>query len=157
MGLYGALVVHSGVSGQEDGVAVAAQQVLVLSEIDPAFNATPSGFDMNAWDPKYWLINGHDYPDTGSIDAAAGTSLLLRYVNAGVEHSALTLLGLHQRLVARDGLGLQNPFSVVSEILPSGETADAVVAVPATAASGTKYPLYNRNLNLGMTTFLQVP
>jgi FtsP/CotA-like multicopper oxidase with cupredoxin domain len=158
MGLYGALVVHSGTGGPDYGVAAGGQHVLVLSEIDPAFNANPSGFNMNDWHPKYWLINGQDYgPGSGTISAPAGQTLLLRYLNAGVDHNTMTFLGLHQRLVARDGYVLTNPFSVVSETFPAGETGDALVSVPATAPSGTKYALYNRNLNLGMMTFLQVP
>jgi FtsP/CotA-like multicopper oxidase with cupredoxin domain len=157
MGLYGALVVHATGGGPDSGVPLAAQHALVLSEVDPDFNANPAGFDMNNWHPKYWLINGHDYPGNATISAPAGQTLLLRYVNAGVDHNTMTLLGLHQRMVARDGYALANPFSVVSETFPAGETGDALVSVPATALPGTRYPLYNRNLNLGMMTFLQVP
>ncbi len=41
-------------------------------------------FDMTAFAPKYWLINGKGYPNTDSIATAAGNTVLLRYVNAGL-------------------------------------------------------------------------
>jgi FtsP/CotA-like multicopper oxidase with cupredoxin domain len=154
MGLYGALVVHSGTPGVEDGVAVNAQQALVLSEIDPAFNAAPDTFNLNNWHPSLWLINGRAYPDTAPIAATAGQTMLLRWLNAGIDNNTMSMLGLRQKLVRQDGYPLPAPYEVVSQTIPSGETADGLVTIPA----GTgRYPLYNRNLNLGMTTFVQVP
>jgi FtsP/CotA-like multicopper oxidase with cupredoxin domain len=155
MGLYGAVVAQSATPGQAYGVPVSAQQTLVLSEIDPAFNGNPDGFDMNNWHPSRWLINGKDAPGSGPIIAPPG-ALLLRYVNAGVDHNTMALLGLHQRMLARDGFKLDNPYDVVSETFPAAETGDALVNIPA-APSGTQFPLYNQNGKPGMTTFLQVP
>lgn len=154
MGLYGALIVHSATSGQAYGTPVAGERTLVLSEIDRAFNLNPDGFDMRDWHPTYWLINGIDHPNAPSISVPTG-DILLRYANAGVDHNTMTTLGLRQRLLARDGYPLSNPFSVVSETFPAGGTGDALVTIPA-VPSGTKFPVYNRNLNLGMMRFLQV-
>jgi FtsP/CotA-like multicopper oxidase with cupredoxin domain len=153
MGLYGPVVVGSGTPGQADGVSVADDETLVLSEIDPAFNADPDGFDMNNWHPSLWLINGQENPP--AISAAAGAPLLLRYINAGVDHNTMGVLGLHQHMVASDGFVLANPFDAVSVTFPAGETGDALVT-PA-GSSGTQYALYNQNGKPGMATFIQVP
>ena len=68
MGLAGALIVLPA-----DGSAYGSQTgypdtkydddaVLVMSEIDPAFNASPASFDMRNFAPKYRLFNGKPYP-----------------------------------------------------------------------------------------------
>jgi FtsP/CotA-like multicopper oxidase with cupredoxin domain len=167
MGLYGALVVGSGTAGQAYGSGASAyerQAVLVLSEIDPAFNADPSGATLLHWAPKYWLINGKPYPETAEIAAEAGDRVLLRYANAGIDHHTMALLGLHQRVFAKDATPLNFPFDAVSETLPAGQTADMIVTIPVGTATGTKYPVYSRNLNVtngdafpgGMLTFIEV-
>ena len=94
--------------------------------------------------------------------------MLFRYLNAGVDNNTLTMLGLREQLIARDAYALANPFEVVAETYPSGATVDAAVTVPS-AAVGTRWPLYNRNLRLtngsfgaanfspgGMMTFIDV-
>jgi FtsP/CotA-like multicopper oxidase with cupredoxin domain len=156
MGLYGAFVVHSATAGQADGVPINAEKVLVLSEVDTAFAAGPDTFNLDNWHPSYWLINGKAYPDTPSLTVTPGERLLLRWVNAGNDNHTMSLLSLHQQLLARDGFALRAPYSVVSETFPSGQTADGLVTIPAAAAPGSKFPVYNRNLNLGMTMFLAV-
>jgi hypothetical protein len=160
MGLYGALIVAPATSAYD------VEATLVLSEVDPAFNANPAGFNLLNFAPKYWLINGESYPPgtpppgPNPIVAAAGDDVLLRYVNAGNVHHTMALLGLHQRVVARDGYPVSYPYDVVGETIPAGSTLDTAVALPA---SGTKsFPLYSRQLHLdnagtpggGMLTFL---
>jgi FtsP/CotA-like multicopper oxidase with cupredoxin domain len=182
MGLFGALVVRpvagAGRAYEDATTAFAAESVLVLSEIDPALNnaVDPMAFNMESWKPSYWLINGKAYPDTRLTDTlgnpvspAAGSKLLLRYVNAGLDNNTMTMLGMHARLVGRDGYALANPFDVVSETIASGQTVDEIASIPA-AASGSHLPLYNRQLHLsngalgapahddgGMLTFVDVP
>jgi hypothetical protein len=154
-GLYGALIVHPAASPAD------VEETLVLSEVDPAFNAAPAGFNLLDYAPKYWLINGKAYPDTEMIVAAAGDDVLLRYVNAGSVHHTMALLGLHQRVTARDGFPVTFPYEVVGETIPAGSTLDTVVTIPAAGAKPT-YPLYSRQLHLdnagtpggGMLTFL---
>lgn len=167
MGLYGALIVRSGTAGQayDDGGTSAYDQeaVLVLGEIDPALNADPYGFNLLRWSPTYWLINGKAYPDTATIPADAGDRVLLRYVNAGEDHHTMTLLGAHQRIVAKDAYPEPFPWDVVAETIPAGQTADMVAMVPASEA-GRKLPLYSRQLHItngdsfpgGMLTFIDV-
>jgi FtsP/CotA-like multicopper oxidase with cupredoxin domain len=173
MGLYGALIVRSSTAGQAYGTASSAFDVaatLVLSDLDPGFNADPDGFDMRDYDPSYWLINGKAYPQTDPIHATAGQRVLLRYVNAGHDNTTMTLLGMHERVMARDANLLPNAFDADAETIPAGETEDAVATVPA-ASSGLPngFPLYNRQLHLGngspadptalggMLTFIQSP
>jgi FtsP/CotA-like multicopper oxidase with cupredoxin domain len=153
MGLYGALVVRSNTAGQAYDTASSAfdrEATLVLSDIDPAFNANPGGFDMHAYNASYWLINGKAYPQTAPIQAAAGEKVLLRYVNAGHDNTTMTLLGMHENVLARDANLLANPFDADAETIPAGETEDAIATVPA-GSSGLPngFPLYNRQLHLG--------
>lgn len=170
MGLYGALVVESADAGTAYGTGTGStfnrQAVLVLSEIDPNLNNDPSGFDPTEWHPTYWLINGTPYDPLAppaNIPASQGSNTLLRYVNAGVDHHSMTLLGLHQRVIARDASVLNAPFDAVSETIPAGQTADMIVAVPGSASLGQTYPIYSRNLDVtnagaypgGMLTYLE--
>jgi FtsP/CotA-like multicopper oxidase with cupredoxin domain len=164
MGLYGALVVRPDITTGYD-----RERTLVLSEIDPALNADPDGFNMLNWAPSYWLINGRAHPQTAELDVHAGDRLLVRYVNAGLEHVTMTLLGRDMRVVARDAYPLANPIDVVAQTIPAGATADGIVTIPASASAGDGYPLYNRQLRLtngapgapdhspgGMLTFIRV-
>ena len=175
MGLYGALIVRSLTAGQAYDVATTAYDVeatLVLSAIDPNFNAAPDTYDLHAYRATYWLINGKAYPDTNPIDASAGPRVLLRYVNAGFDNTAMQLLGMHQRVLARDARLLNNPFFANAETIPAGATEDAIATVPSSAPpSANGFPLYNRQLHLtngaqtgptpapasggGMLTFIQ--
>jgi FtsP/CotA-like multicopper oxidase with cupredoxin domain len=143
MGLYGALVVRpAGASPYE------VERTLVLSELDPAFNADPDGFDMLDWAPTYWLIDGKAYPQTAMLDVHAGDDVLVRYVNAGLEHVTMTLLGRHMQVLARDGRPAADVRNVVAQTVPAGATVDAAVTIPAGAAVGDRYALYDRQLHL---------
>lgn len=176
MGLYGALIVLPLTPGQAYDAAATydVEKVLVLSEIDPNLNtsADPNDFDFvgdpevftDGYHPTYFLINGEAYPDTDPIAAASGDSVLLRYVNAGVMHHTMTLLGKHQRVIAKDAYPTAaNAYDAVAETVPAGSTLDAIVDL-AGVAGGTSLALYNRQLNVtndgsypgGMLTFLAV-
>lgn len=174
MGLYGALVVRpSGFDPllpQAFGDAATAyddEALVLLGELDPALNgsASPAAFDLRGFAPRYWLINGHPYPDTVPIPTGPGRRVLLRYANAGVEAHAMGLLGLRQALLAVDGGRTPRPIQLVSQTVAAGQTADAVATVPAAAQPGARFPLYEGRLALhnagqpgfgGMLTFLQV-
>ena len=119
------------------------EAVLVLSEIDPAFNANPATFDMRFYAPKYWLINGQAHPDIPSIGTLAGHKVLLRYLNAGLNDHSVGLLGLHQTVIAADGHLLPYVYQMVAETVPAGETLDAITSVPAGAPFNFKFVLYN--------------
>lgn len=149
MGLYGALIVRP--TGQPLQAYDASntfddEALVVLSEIDPKLNANPTGFSLQNYAPKYLLINGKVFPATTAISTGAGHKLLLRYVNAGIEHHALGLLGLRQRIIATDGSPLQYPSTVVAETLAAGQTLDTLVSIPANAPASAKYALYNSGM-----------
>lgn len=167
MGLYGALVVRpSAGPSQAYGDAATSfddEALVVLGEIDPLLNAGPAGFDMRNFAPRYFLINGKAHPSTNEIPAVAGQKILLRYVNAGIQHHSMALLGLRQTVIAYDGSLLPNFHDIVAETVAPGQTLDAIATVPASAVTGSKFALYDANLKLnnsssagigGMLTFL---
>jgi len=173
MGLFGALIVRPNTSGQAYDDPASAYDVeapLVLSAIDPGFNAHPDSFDMHNYQATYWLINGKAYPQTDPVHAAAGQRVLLRYVNAGYDNTTMMLLGMHEHVIARDAAPLGHPFDADAETIPAGATEDAIASVPAgSGALPNGFPLYNRQLNLangaptdsgspgGMMTFIKSP
>lgn len=175
MGLYGALIVRPTIGAYGAGTEYDVEQVMVLSEIDPNLNNHPTGpndFDFvgdpavftGGYLPTYFLINGEAYPDTDAIPAAVGQRVLLRYLNAGLSHHTMTLLGEHQRVIAKDAYPTAaNAYDAVAETVPAGSTLDAITTLDTTA-SGDELPLYNRQLNVtnngaypgGMLTFIEV-
>ena len=170
MGLYGAFIVRPATPSQaydDPATAFFDEALLVLGEIDPALNnsADPATFDMRNYAPRYWLINGLAYPDSEFVIGTAGNTVLLRYVNAGLQHHSMALLGLSQTVIGLDGSPLAYPYRIVAESLAPGQTADVLVAVPASTAAGTRFALYDGNVLLnnngaagfgGMLTFLAV-
>lgn len=169
MGLYGALIVRPPTPLQAyDNAATAYndEAVLVLSEIDPALNtsASPATFDMRNYAPTYFLINGKPYPQTAPIASAPGNKVLLRYVNAGIKHHSMAVLGLRQVFVAKDASLLPTlNHNVVAETLAPGQTGDAITTVPA-VTTASKFAVYDASLMLhnngadnafgGMLTFV---
>lgn len=170
MGLFGALIVRPAAATCTSCAYGAAstfndEALLVLSEIDPAFNADPANFNMREYAPKYWLINGKAYngttsPTTDPITTVAGNTLLLRYANAGLEYHSMGLLGLHQTVIANDGNPLTYSYQVVAETIASGQTLDTMVL-----GSTGHYALYDAGQHLdnagaapgGMLTFIDAP
>ncbi len=155
MGLHGVLIVRpSGAPLQAYGDVSTAfddEATVVLSEIDPTLNnsATPWTVDLRAYNPTYFLLNGVAFTNaTPPITTTAGNRLLLREVNAGLRHHSLATLGLRQVLLAADGSLLAAPRSVVAETLAPGQSADALVTIPSTTATSTKYALYDGALAL---------
>jgi FtsP/CotA-like multicopper oxidase with cupredoxin domain len=74
MGLFGTLIVRPAghpdwVYGRADSQFNPSTEYLVLlSEIDPYLNAKvlkgTGAFNMNSYKPRYWLINGRQFPDS---------------------------------------------------------------------------------------------
>jgi FtsP/CotA-like multicopper oxidase with cupredoxin domain len=167
MGMHGVLIVRpAGAPQQAYGPASAfdVEAVLVMSEIDTALNASPTGFDMREFNPKYFLFNGKAYPNTAEVDAVAGNKVLLRVVNAGIQSHPIAVLGLNYTVLSIDGKPLAYPYSAVSETLGAGQTADMLVTIPASATPNQRFAVYNPNMRLlnnnqrfgGMLTFLHV-
>jgi FtsP/CotA-like multicopper oxidase with cupredoxin domain len=154
MGLAGALVVlDSGAPGTAYGKAYADEAVLVLSEIDPALNATPDTFDMRDFRPAFRLINGKPYPSTDPVPTAEDHTVLLRYLNAGSQGHAMSLLGSDQTIVAQDADPLAHAESAVVAALDPGTTIDSLVTMPSGPESKvTVYEAAGHLDNDGQTT-----
>ena len=165
MGMYGVLVVRPDATTCPADTAVPptwtgcaynsnsqfdTEELVVLSEIDPALNANPATFRMEDFDPTYRLINGAVYQPglSAPILMAPGTTTLLRYANAGLQHHAMGLLGLRQTVVGADGVPLTFPRTIVSELVWPGQTLDALVTMPETVAVDSMFPLYDASLRL---------
>lgn len=139
MGLYGALIVRPTLGANyaynDAATLFNVEAPIVLSEIDPALNnaASPATFDMRNYAAKYFLINGKAYPQTTPIAVPAGQTLLLRYVNAGQQIHTMAVLGLYQQFLSLGGSQLPWYRKLTSELLPAGDTADALVVVPLVA------------------------
>ena len=153
MGLYGALVVRpSGAPNRAYAAPATAFQdesVLVLGEIDPALNnaANPATFDMRAYAPRYFLINGRAHPGTEPIPTTGGHQLLLRYVNAGTQYHSMEVLGAHQSVIGLDGSPLGHARHYVAETFGPGQTADALVSAPDSSVD-VAMSLYDGSLQL---------
>jgi len=166
MGLAGALVVRPadgtayGVRAGYPSTAYQDEAVLVLSEVDPAFNACPIscsayplGFDMRSFAPKYRLINGKPFPSTDLISTDQAHQVLLRYVNVGSQDHSMSLLGSDQTQVAQDGHAMKYAEAEVAMALSAGATADTLATMPSGPES--KIALYENAGHLdnnGQTT-----
>lgn len=177
MGMFGALIVRptdtfgAPIPNQaysDPSTAFDQEALLVLSEIDPSLNNSPNPatFDLRGFTPRYWLINGKAYPDTAEIVASAGDRVLLRYINAGLQHHVMGLLGMDQTLLSNDGSPLKYQHKVVAETIAAGQSIDAIATVPASANPDTRFAVYDTNLLLhnngaagfgGMLTFIATP
>ena len=138
MGVAGVLVVRPTAGGSAYGDATSAfndEAVVALSEVDPALNADPAGFDMRNYSPRYRLINGKSFPETQVIPTDQGHKLLLRYADLGGLPHAMSVLGADQLVVARDAHKLTYPLGEVVEALAPGQTADTIVSIPQGADS----------------------
>jgi hypothetical protein len=157
MGLYGAVIVRSSTSGQAyddlDGhSAFDAEQVLVLSEVDPALaDAVETGdFGTAAFPstvnyaPRFFLINGESFSSGQSIESIGtpGDRTLLRLLNAGSLTHAPTLTAFYLQEIAQDGNLLRFPQERLTTLLHAGQTKDVVFTNPAVG----NYALYDRRL-----------
>ena len=160
MGLAGALVVLPTTPGRAYAAANTAydtEDVLVLSEIDPALNglADPATFNLRDFNPKFVLVNGQ--PAAHAIPATQNQKLLVRYVNAGAENHWAGLLGLHQARIGTNAEPLANLLTDVDQeqsgvvaALPAGGTAETLIQVPDDAAkAGFTYPVFDEGRALG--------
>jgi FtsP/CotA-like multicopper oxidase with cupredoxin domain len=138
-GMSGALIVRPAAANTayEAGTEYDVEATLVLSGIDPAFNANP--VDPATFTPSYWVVNGSAFPDNGAIKVGPGNRLLLRVINAGLNEESVSVSGLRQVVIAVDAA--RRPLSnIVAQTLPPGATMDSMVDVPV-GPNGTRYLL----------------
>lgn len=180
MGLYAAVYQDTAVGEAYPGVTYDEQLIIVYHEIDPAIQQAVSEdrYGANAAgplphitssafrEPTYYLMNGMGHPNVGldpingATPLAAGQSVLIRFVNAGLVTHVPQLLNLGMTVVAEDGIAYTYPRDMVSFELSAAKTMDAII-VPS--AEG-KYALYDAVLNLtnagaspgGMLAYVQV-
>lgn len=139
MGLFGAIVVRP--AGFPDRVYndpltqfnVQQEYLLFLSDVDPLMHeAIQRGepFDMTNFTPRYWLINGREFPDTVAPNFASWIPnqpyssivrihpydsinnplpALVRYVSVMSEDVDFHPHGNHSRVIGRDGRLLRGP------------------------------------------------
>ncbi|GAB4114414.1 MAG: hypothetical protein Fur005_14640 [Roseiflexaceae bacterium] len=146
MGIFGAVVVQPSTPAP-----YAVDEVLVLSEVDPAFHAAPTSFNMTQYNPSHYLLNGREFPELPPVLVGAGNQVLLRVVNAGSRERMLSLLGLRMRIIAVNGLA-RAAKTVVAETIPPGSTFDVAVQIPATATLGTRYAMLDLGIVGGSST-----
>lgn len=104
-GLLGGFVVH----GPSDP-KVALDETMVL-------NDGPLGF----------TINGKGFPATAPIALKQGQTVRIRYMNEGLQIHPMHLHGLVQKVVAKDGYELPQPYDVDTLMVAPGERYDVLV------------------------------
>ena len=178
MGLYGALVARPTTTPGQAYVdnppynvdsSFANEAVILLSEIDPAFNAYVdiNGTTVDAvnkinysisYAPKYFLINGKAYPQTSDISVPIGQRTILRLLNASGRNLVPTFQGEVPTVIAEDGYLLNFPRHEFAPSLPAGKTLD-IISAPTTTGY---HAFYDRRLGMsnagvypgGMLTFM---
>ena len=148
MGLYGALVVHpadntycsNNNAYNNANSCYNADTVLLFSEIDPVQNALvdaaagddtayPKTIDYN---PTFLLINGEGSMADPLPAGAAGDTVLLRFLNAGLRTHTPSIVGLDMGLIAEDGNPYPGTIRQQSTVmLAAGKTHDVVATMPA--------------------------
>ncbi len=162
MGLAGALIVRPAMGANfaynsaDTEFNPDAEFMLFLSEIDPYLNnAMAQGlpFDMDAYHPRYWLINGRGLPDTVAPNHAYwlpnqpyGALIrihpydpttnplptLVRYLSVGTDDFPFHPHGNHFRIIARDGRLLKGPqgedqsYEKFTDVVGPGQTLDTL-------------------------------
>ncbi len=160
MGLYGALVVEPATAGQAYDAATTrttTDHVLVLGEIDPRAEQRRQPGRRSTCAPSRrsgsWSTAMRT-PTPPRSPRPPGQTVLLRWVNAGMGYHSMGVLGADQRVVALDGSQLRTaattPRRYVAETFGPGQTADAIVTVPATAAD-RRLAVYDASLTLHNT------
>ncbi len=158
MGLFAAVVRDGSASAAYPGVIVNAQRILVFHDVDPEIQqAVHDGrygeFPVDPADPdnipsspyrkaRYFLITGKSYPETTLETVGQGLSVLLRFVNAGLETHVPQILNTYLTLVAQDGIAFTYPKERYGFELSSAATMDAVLEIPA-GTDPVTYTIYD--------------
>jgi hypothetical protein len=160
MGLYGAIVVRPAMGAEyayNDAATIFdpdREFLILLNEVDPDLHRAVElvqDYDINAFHPGYWQINGRSFPDTvadnfapwlpsqpyGALvrvepynTASNPNPALIRYLNAGMANHPFHPHGNHLRVIARDGRLLRGPggqdtsFENFTRTIGSGQTYD---------------------------------
>jgi len=163
MGLYGALVVRPNTTtcpavpgtncayGASTRYNSGGEYLLLLAEIDPDLHhAVETGngtYDLNARRPRYFTVNGREFPDTlqdngtalqpnqpyGALvrlqpnaDPGNTQPTLIRMINAGLLNHPFHPHGNHTTEIAQDGRVVP-PTEHFGETIGSGQTLDYLI------------------------------
>jgi hypothetical protein len=171
MGLYGMMKKNAQAGQVYSGISYNSEVTLFFSEIDPALHGavalgtygTPSGPTSTIdYLPKYFLINGDPFTHGRSAIPVgnSGQTILLRFLNAGLQDIVPMLQGLYMDLLAEDGKVYPFRKRQYSLQLAAGKTMDALIL----NAPAGYFPIYDRRLHLtsaaaspgGMMAYLRV-
>jgi FtsP/CotA-like multicopper oxidase with cupredoxin domain len=108
-GLFGALIV--GDVPVPGGVEVSQELPMILND------AGTIGFS----------INGKSFPATAPVAAMLGDWVLVHYYNEGVQSHPMHLHGLVQRVIAKDGFPLPQPYDADTVLVGPGERYSVLV------------------------------
>jgi FtsP/CotA-like multicopper oxidase with cupredoxin domain len=79
--------------------------------------------------PLGYTLNGKGFPATQPIVASLGEQVLIRYMNEGLQIHPMHLHGMPQRVIARDGYPLEQPYLADTVLVAPGERVDVIVDV----------------------------
>jgi hypothetical protein len=153
--------------GSATSTAFDDEALVVMNEIDPAFNSAPLASDVEDYKPQYFFINGKAHPNTDEIFANAGDDVLLRVANLGIRDRAFGLLNARMDVIGDDShkILFEHTPDVESKLLTPGQVADVHTLVDPSATVGKQFPMLDlsRHLNNGtdagvggMLTFIDV-
>lgn len=144
------------------GVSFDRSVTMLYSEIDPLLHAAVANNTYGTaaysstinYSAKYYLVNGEAYttgtaptiPVTKKIyGGIPGSTILFRFLNAGLQTHVPVINGHHVDLIAE--YGNQYPYSrkQYSVMLPAGQTRDAIMTAPTVAGD---FAIYDRRLRL---------
>ena len=77
--------------------------------------------------PIGMTLNGKSYPATEPLEMAQGESMLIHYVNAGMQVHPMHLHGLDQLVVGKDGFPLEHPYEADTVLVAPGERYSVLV------------------------------
>ncbi len=148
------------------GVSFDRSVTMLYSEIDPTLHqavadltyGTPAYSSTINFKPRYFLVNGEAYtlgvaatattpliPATAKIyGGLLGSTILFRFLNAGLENHVPMINGHHASIVAEYGNLYPYPRSQYSVLLPAGQTRDAVI----TASAAGDFSIFDRRMRL---------
>ncbi len=150
MGLFAAVVKDFSATEAYPGVVADSQRIVVFHDVDPEiqdaiaddrYGESP-GSPVGPYIPsspyrkaRYFLINGHCFPDTQLDPVGLGQRVLLRFVNAGLETHVPQILNAYLTQVAQDGIPLKYSREMYGFELNPAATIDAIFAPPAGSVS----------------------